>query len=327
MKPVVYINFKIDPSEKKIFGETLGDLAEIVYGSELNESERRKYLEIAEVLITGSGRELDPEFFRYTKNLKLIQTLSAGLDKIPFQAIPENVMVASNAGGNARIVAEHALALILVSLKNIAKHDRLMRNGKWNRRMQSRTLEGKTVGIIGFGNIGKELAKILKCFKTKIYAINRTGKTDMDVDYIGKMENLEYILKKSDIVVLALPLTKKTKDLITLRELSFLKEDAILVNIARGPIIKEKDLYKFLKDHLNVTAALDVWWEYPKGPVGEKIQRFPFHRLENVVMTPHIAGFSPDITEYVMKHAAENVKRYLMGEKPKNLAEREEYIG
>ncbi|MGQ4892796.1 MAG: 2-hydroxyacid dehydrogenase [Candidatus Njordarchaeia archaeon] len=326
MKPIVYVNFKADPEEKKIFEETIGDLAEIVYGRELENREKHRYIENAEVLITGSGRELNEDFFKKTKKLKFIQTLSAGLDNIPFHAIPKHVIVASNAGGNAKIVAEHALALILSALKNIPKHDRLMRKGTWNRKIQGRMLSGKTVGIVGFGNIGKELAKMLKCFNVKIYAINRTGKTDMDVDYIGKIENLDNVLKNSDIIILALPLTKKTRHLITMRELNMLKKDAIIVNVARGPIIKEEDLYNYLKENPNVTAALDVWWTYPEKPIEKHEQRYPFHKLENVIMTPHIAGFSREITRDVMKHAAENVKRFLIGTKPKNIAKRDDYV-
>ena len=326
VKPNVLVLFKANLDDRKIIEKHLSNIANITYYHDLNKKDRVEYLERADVILTGSGREITEEIARHFKKLKFLQTLAAGLDRVPFKLLREDVIVASNAGGNAEAVAEHALGLILSALKYIPLHDRNMRSGKWLRRKSGLLLKGKKVGIIGLGKIGRELAKIVMCLGARILAVNRSGRTDMKVDFIGTLNDLEFVLKESDIIVISLPLTKKTANLINEKELKLVKKNVILVNIARGEIIQEKALYTFLKENKDAIAALDVWWNYPSEPEGIAFQHYPFHELDNVIMTPHIAGFSPDIRDKVMESAVLNIKKFLQGKKPDNVANRQEYV-
>ncbi len=253
------------------------------------------------------------------KNVKMIQAMSAGVDYINFDIIPKDAIVCSNAGANATGVAEHAVALLLASLKRIPYRDRKMREGEFPQMLESRLLRGKKIGIVGFGNIGQRIARMLSCFGVKIYAINRSGKYEGDINVVlvGTIDDLDAILPQMDIVILSLPLTRETYGLFNRERLNLMKKDAILVNVARGKIIVEKDLYDFLKDNRSFTAAIDTWWHY-----GDEFrQNYPFENLDNIILSPHCGGIYEGWIEDEIKYAVENIKRFLRGEKPKNIVD------
>ncbi len=326
MKPIVLVTFRANENDRKIIEEILSDVAQIVYLKEIDKGEMDTVLSDVKVVLTGSGRDLTKEIISKMKNLEFIQTLSAGADNIPFQLLGEEIIVANNAGGNAKAVAEFALALILSALKQIPRRDRYMRKGIWLRRIPHELLSGKIVGIIGFGHIGVELAKMLKSLGAKVYGVNRSGRSPIKIDFIGKLDSLNYVLSKSDIIVLSLPLTKHTRNFFDESKFKLLKRNVILVNVGRGSVINQRDLYNFLKSNPDAIAAIDVWWRYPERYEEQIFQDYPFHELDNIIMTPHIAGFSPDIREEVFKSALLNIKRFLRGEKPRNIVNRDDYV-
>ena len=118
-----------------------------------------------------------------------------------------------------------------------------------------RYIHGSNLGIIGYGSIGKETAKLMQPFDVNVYAINTSGKTDDDVAFIGTLQDLDIVLKNSDILLISIPLNKETQALIGKRELEIMKTDAILINVARGDIIIEKDLYEHMRTHPEFSAA------------------------------------------------------------------------
>ncbi len=281
-----------------------------------------EYIENADILFVFQWRKAKKIISRM-KNLKMIQSFSAGINHFNFEIIPENVVVCTNSGANAWEVAEHALALMLSAARKIPQKMEMMKDGEFPQMYENRILREKNVGIIGFGNIGQNLAKILEPFNTKIYAINRSGKYGgkIKIEFIGTLNALNYILEKSHFVILALPLTRETEGLINRERLKRMKKDAILVNIARGRIIVEKDLYEHLLDNPKFIAALDVWWHY-----GDDFkQNYPFEKLENVVLSPHCAGIYEGWFEKGVEYAAVNIKRFIEG-KAKNIVKRENYI-
>ena len=140
----------------------------------------------------------------------------------------------------------------------------------------------------------------------------------------GNLDDLVRVAPLADVLVIALPLTKETEGCVDRTVLGAMKADAILVNIARGKIVDEDDLYEHLKAHPDFRAALDVWWTYPRGKSGRPFHR-PFHELPNVVMTPHIAFAIPDQKARAMEAALENVERFLRGTKPRNVVDATEY--
>ncbi len=326
MKPKVLVAFKAREEDKMIIENYLSGLAEVVYLHEISQDELDKVLYDVEIILTGSGRNLTEDILSKTPNLKFIQTLSAGVNAIPFHLLNDKVVVASNAGGNARAVAEYALALILSALKKIPLRDRFMRKGIWLRRMPHELISNKIIGIIGFGHIGKELAKKLKALGAKVYGINRSGRTDLEIDCIGDPNSLDYVLSMSDIVVITLPLTKHTKGLFNMNKFKLMKSNVIIVNVGRGEVIDQKDLFEFLKKNKEAIAALDVWWTYPRELDKETFQDYPFHELENVIMSPHVAGFSPDVRKEVFEHALINIKKFLLGEEIRNVVNKLDYI-
>ena len=240
------------------------------------------------------------------KNLKVLQTLSAGTDHIRKKDVPEGVRISSNTGANAWAVAEHALTLILTALKHVVYRDSLMRKNEFPQQLESRLLRGKTVGIVGFGHIGQSLAVMLQPFENRIMAINRSGKYQgsIKLDFIGTLEKLPYILRLSDILILTIPLTDETRGLIDYEKLKMMKDHAILVNVARGRVIVEKDLYHFLRTNGDFVAALDTWWRYDKNFK----QHFPFESLDNVILTPHCAGVYEGWLTDAIENACEKLK-------------------
>lgn len=326
MKPLVLVTFKAKEEDKRIIRDFLSDIAQIIYLRDIDRDKLNKLLPKIKVILTGSGRDLTSELLSKTTNLEFIQTLSAGANNIPFQLLRKGVIVANNAGGNARAVAEFSLALILAALKRIPLRDRYMRKGIWLRRMPHELLSKKIVGIIGFGHVGVELAKMLKALGVKVYGINRSGRSPIEIDFIGKLDSLNYVLSNSDIIVIALPLTKKTRGFFNKDKFKLLKKNVIIINVSRGPVIDAEALYNFLKQNKDAIAALDVWWKYPEDYSKSTYQDFPFHELDNIIMTPHVAGFSPDIRRYVFRNALINIRRFLRGETPRNIVDKHEFM-
>jgi len=147
----------------------------------------------------------------------------------------------------------------------------------------------------------------------KIYGINTAGKTDEQVEFIGTLKDLQHVLHVANIVLVALPLTNSTRGLIGDRELAWMKDDAILVNVARGEIIDEGSLYRKLKSNPRFTAAIDAWWVEPLRH-GEFRTNYPFLTLPNFLGSPHNSAISAGSSVEATKRAAENVKRFLSHE-------------
>ncbi|MGC8497360.1 MAG: 2-hydroxyacid dehydrogenase [Thermoplasmata archaeon] len=242
------------------------------------------------------------------KNLKIIQSLLAGVDNIPFSQISGKIVL-KNSGALSDVIAEHVFALILAKTRNITFHNSSMRTGKFEQLKPAISLRGKVIGILGYGSIGKEIAKLARAFNMQVFGISRHK--DPELDFSGTFEDLDYILKSSDIVVISLPLNKYTKNIIYIDKLNLMKHNAILVNIARGNIINEKDLFEFLSEHMEFTACLDVWWHYPQNETFK--QDYPFENLENVIMTPHVSGIYEGYLDRMIENGIESIFRFLNG--------------
>ena len=281
----------------------------------VNEADE-KFIASADILLFFHWRDAK-KILLEMKNVKMIQSITSGVDYIDPSLIPKDAILCSNSGANAIGVAEHALALIFASLKKIVYRDMQMRRGKFPQSVESKLLRGKKIAIVGFGHIGQNIARMLSCFETDIYAINRSGKYrgDIGLKFIGTLKDVDYVLSQADIVVLSLPLTDETEGLIDMERLKKMKKDAILVNVARGKIIVERDLYYFLLNNRDFTAAIDTWWHYSS----DFKQDYPFEELDNVILSPHCAGSYEGWFAEAIKHASENIMRFTRGEEPKNI--------
>ena len=276
------------------------------------------------LVTTGFGREIPPDVAMRAPRLRMAQTLIAGVDHLPYRVLPRSVIICGNAGAYNTSVGEHAMALLLAAAKDIPQRTREIAAGLFDQDARSKALAGSTVLILGMGGIGAMVATICKAFRMHVIGVSRKGAILPPADEGGRIEDLPRLLPRADYIMIALPLTARTEGLVDRAFLAAMKDDAVLVNIARGRIVVEDDLYEHLRTHPNFRAALDVWWVYPDGKAGHPFHR-PFHELPNVVMTPHNANAIPGQRRRAMEAAVENVLRFLRGETPRNVVDVTEY--
>jgi glycerate dehydrogenase len=279
----------------------------------------------AEVLVTtGFGPEIPVDLATRAPQLRMVQTLAAGVDHLPYHRIPKSIVICGNGGAYSTSVGEHAVALLLAAAKDIPQRTREIVSGVFDQSATSKALAGTTVLILGMGGIGTMVAGVCKALQMHVVGVSRTGNLVPPSDEAARLEDLPRLLPRADYVVLALPLTVRTRSLVNHEFLAVMKANAVLVNIARGKIVVEDDLYDHLKAHPEFRAALDVWWVYPDGTTGRPFHR-PFHELPNVVMTPHNANAIPGQRRWAMEAALDNVLRFLRGETPWNVVDVTDY--
>ena len=272
---------------------------------------------------------LTPENLSRMSNLRLIQSILAGVNHIPFAQLDKKVVVCSNAGAYSDEVAEYAWSLLLSAAKRIVDFHNAVKTDQWTlRRTLGRKevtiLEEKTLGILGYGGIGSAVARIGKGFRVNIYAFSREPVREKGVRSFRGDKGLSRVLAESDAVIISLPLTKFTNKIVDADKLATMKKDAILVNIARGELVDETALYEHLKKNPDFRYATDVWW-YRDGRESLKTVN-PFFELSNFIGTPHVSGPSGLATGKPAKFAVENVVRFLRGLKPRNMVNPAEYL-
>jgi len=278
-----------------------------------------------EVLLLGSKRWLSKEKVDKMKNLHLIQSFPAGLDHLDFSLIPPNVIVCANAGAFAEPIAEFVFGAVVNLGRNLYQHDKEIREGKFVQSPPGLFLRGKTIGIIGTGGIGQSVARVAKCLGMITLGVNTTGSPILNFDRVSTINELNSLLHESDVLVVAVPLTSKTRDLLGKEEFNALKPDCIIVNVARGAIINQKAFYEFLRDHQKAKAAIDVWWKYPKE--NEKFaQDYPINKLPNILLSPHYSDGVDEFAKLGSDNAVDNIIRYLNNEPLKGVARHEDYV-
>ena len=284
----------------------------------------KKYLKVVEVAIGGSFSKEDLE---KAKKLKLIQIPFAGVDKLDFSLYKNypNIFIC-NIHANKHAVAEHAFALILALAKNIVFNDRDLRLGRWHGfsvKEPTIQLQGKSLGIVGLGSIGWEIAKIGHTLGMKVFALKRNiEEKDLKkkniLEFLGEKEDLEKVINESDFIVVVVPLTKETSGLIGKKELMLMR-GKYLINIARGVVIDEEALFKSLKEHHLAGAAIDTWYQYPSLEQREVLpSKYDFDKLENVVLSPHTAGYTDRALEENIKSVFDNIVKIYYGEEPES---------
>jgi glycerate dehydrogenase len=325
--PHVAVSFAPRPRERAIIIERLSPLADIAILPELDGAgQRMAALDAAAVLFTWNvPRELTGDDFAHLEHVRLIQTLSAGVDHLPFAQFPAQATIASNAGAYADPMAEHVLAMTLALQKRLLAEQQKLASGIFDQSIPNRRMRGATAAIIGFGGIGQATARLLRAFGAEIIAINQSGQTDESVLWAGTLADLERALREADIVVLSLPLTRQTRNLIGARELGWMKPDAILINVARGALIEEGALYEHLSAHPQFLAGIDTWWQERFS--GRPFHlNYPFFTLPNLLGSPHNSGTVSGIMAEATQHATENIARFLMGERMRGIVRRDDYV-
>lgn len=318
-----------DPGEegRAMLERTFAGSASLAFLTDIAEAERASELSAADVLLSWTpARELGPEEFEQLGGARFMQLLSAGADQVPFAKLPPDLEVASNVGAYAGPMAEHVLAMTLALAKRLRiEHEKLGR-GVFDQGAQNRYLRGATCGILGFGGIGQAVARLMRAFGMKVHAINRSGESREPVGFAGTLDDLEYVLRHSDVVVVTLPLSETTRGLIGGRELGWMKSDAILINVARGEIISEEALFEHLRTHPDFMAGIDAWWVEPLHH-GEFRVNHPFLELPNVLGSPHNSALAPGAIAEGLRRAAENLLRRLNGEQVSGIVRPEDRMG
>ncbi len=311
----------------RLVREGLEDSVEVVQSDRALES-MLKIGGDAEIIVSG---RVTGDFIHAAHRLRMIQAFGAGVDKIDLEAVAERGgVLVCNSHTNAAEVAEYAIGLLLAAAKNIVLSDRTMRNSDWTHRwggpIPNIELRGKKCLLLGLGNIGLEIAKRLQGFDVEINAITRSGTTKYKgiVENVSSYHTMNPLIESADFIILALPLTHETKGLVNDDFLSHMKSTSIIVNVSRGAIINEGALYRALKNYQIGGAAIDVWWDYPSRNEQTHTppsRRFPFHELDNIIVTPHRAAYSKTTLFEQVNFVIENIKRFVRGEVPHNIVD------
>jgi phosphoglycerate dehydrogenase-like enzyme len=253
-------------------------------GKTLKGSQLQNFLTNATLAIVGL-EVINKKLLENLPKLKKIAKYGVGLDNIDQLSIKEKkIRFFYSKGFNKRSVAEFSLCLIIFLLRNIKKaNDDFISNLTWLN-IGGEEITNKTLGIIGCGNIGKELVKIIKPFNCKILTYDIKNYKNFNKRYNIKKKNINYVLKNSDIISLNLPLNDRTRNLIKLKYLKKLKKNSVFINTSRGGIVNEKDLYTFLSRNKSIIYGTDVLENEP--PTFRK----KLYKLNNFFTTPHMAG-------------------------------------
>lgn len=254
------------------------------------------------------------------KNLKVITTYGVGLNCIDVEAATLfGIYVLNVPTYGIDEVSDHALALILACIRKVVQLNNLVKNGIWDFKSAGPIfrIKGKILGIVGFGHIGRRIAKKAHSFGLKVISYDPYVQLNVMKKYNVKKTSLKALLKQSDVVSLNTPLTKETKHLIGESEFKLMKANAYLINMCRGEVINQKDLYKALKEKWISGAAIDVAEGEPLDKNSNLLE------LDNLIITPHVGWYSIESNELLKREVAKNIAMILKGEKPKNIVNRD----
>jgi D-3-phosphoglycerate dehydrogenase len=288
--------------------ERLKKLGEVsVYNSRpLNEDDLIKRIKDADIVVNiRSYCRFPKKVFEKTESLKLLSIWGTGTDNVDLDAARElGITVTTTPGTATESVAEHTLTLMLAAAREITKIDRLVKEGKWVRGLVTQ-LYGKTVGVLGTGLIGTHFIKLAKGIGMNVLAWTFHPSVEKAKSIGFKYVNLDQLLSESDVISIHLRLSEKTRDLIGNKEFSLMKPSAILINTARGAIVDKESLIMALKQGRIAGAGIDV---YHKEPIEAED---PILKLDNVILTPHSAGQTPEVLDKGVGMAVENVAKFL----------------
>ena len=260
--------------------------------------------------------------------LRLVQVPGAGLDRIDRGALAPGTALA-NAYGHDVGIAEYVIGAMLAVTRTFCRIDADLRRGRWDSVWSGAPvplwpeLAGKTLGIIGYGRIGQAVARRALAFDMDVLAIRRdASRPDPHrLAFLRGPAALDEVLGRADYLAITLALTPDTRGLIGAPQLARLRPTAVLVNVARGEVVDEDALYDALNRRVIAGAALDVWYRYPAGEAPTHPGHRPFHELPNVLMTPHVSGWTEGMMDARAGVIAENIHRTARGEAPVNLVQ------
>jgi D-2-hydroxyacid dehydrogenase (NADP+) len=274
-----------------------------------------EYIADVDILLPWGSMDIRPLYLAAPK-LKWIHSLSAGVENLIFpEMISASTILTNSKGIHGIPVSEHVFAIMLAFTRGLNLFIRQQTEHLWNR-IPVDEIHGKTLGIVGLGSIGREIAKKAKGMGMQVVASKQTMTTELFVDELFPPTQLHELLSLSDFIVIALPLTDGTKSLFKLEELSAMKPSAYLINIARGSIIHHDDLVTALQEGLIKGAGLDVFEHEPLPEVS------PLWGMPNVIITPHVAALSPNYLDRAIKLFSDNLSKFLQSKEMANVIDK-----
>jgi phosphoglycerate dehydrogenase-like enzyme len=275
-------------------------------------------------LVGSVARELPGWRPELTPRLRFVQRLFTGLDGFPFDRFPGSVQVAGNVGAFAPFVAEHAVALLLGQTHNLLANAEKVRQGRLRPPTSNEYLLDRTILLLGYGAIAREIAARLRPFGPRLEGLSRSGKGVPELARMHPAPRLLDALASADVVIDCRPLTDSTRGTIDAPALDRMRPTAIYVNIGRAGTVDEAALFDHLSKHSEFRAALDVWWDedFENGALRS---RFPFATLPNFLGSPHVAGVGAQARVRAIEMAVENLGRFFKGVTPNHVVDRAEY--
>ena len=243
--------------------------------------------------------------------LKWIQVWSAGVDRMPYPVLAErNIYLTTTSGIHAYPISETVLAMMLSFTRHLHIHIRNQMNSIWQPKGPLEEMHGKTVGIVGVGAIGEEIARLLQAFGMRVIGLRHSGRPSKYVDKMVDAGGLSHLLQESDYVVVTLPLTAATKKMFAAEQFRYMKRSAMFINIGRGEVVDEQALIQALQEGQIAGAGLDVFEQEPL-PADS-----PLWQMEQVIITPHVSGSSRYYNERAFEIFIDNLAAYLKEGRP-----------
>lgn len=288
---LIYEQKKMIPILEEILGEKIYECRD--------KETALKYMPEAEIVITVGGGNfalpMDEDLVKAAKNLKWVFSISAGVEKLPIIELKRKGVIINNTSGvHGGAIAEYVLGGLLMLSHHFNRYYKDQLQGVWGKIHSGENLEGKTMCIIGAGNIGREIGKKAKAFDMKVIGLKRTIEDLINFDQVLTMDKLDDTLKISDYVVLVTPLTEETYHLMNQDKFKLMKNSSVFVNVSRGDTVEESALIEALQNKQIAGAVLDVFHEEPLAV------NSPLWELENVIITPHASGISKNTTHRII---------------------------
>ncbi len=271
------------------------------------------------------GSRFTAEMAEAAKKLRLIHVAGAGTDKVDFDALGPDILVA-NTFHHERSIAEYVVAAAVMLRRDFLAQDSQLRRNVWATSVydaaipEARTLTDAHIGFVGFGHIGRCTWDLFRAFGCRGSAVTGSGRVaECGLGWTGGTTELDRLLRESDVAVVSAPLNEHTEGMIGTEQLRALGPDGVLINVGRGPLVQEQALYDALSGGVIRAAAIDVWYRYPSGDGVSAPSDLPFAELSNLLMTPHSSGVTQDTFTGRVDDVAANIGRLQQGEPLKNI--------
>lgn len=289
---------------------------------------RRDRADALEAALSGAdtivAQGFDSQLARHARTLRLLQLPQAGTENVEWPLLPLGCRVC-NVYEHETPIAEFVLLAMLESRIGACRLDTEFRAGDWSASHalfgpRHGEVAGATLGLLGYGRIGRAVAQRAAAFGVTVLAVSRRQPVDPRLAWAGAVGALEEMLPRCDFLVVTCPLTPATRGLLDARRLALLPRRGVLINVARGEIVDEAALYEALASGRLAGAALDVWWQYP-SPANPDVRpsRQPFHELPKLLMTPHVSGWTEAMLDRRWQVIAANLDRLARGEPLANI--------